>query len=61
MYAAGQNQVAGMQIRVFKADGAMVGTFTFPAAVPIGLDQSTILIATAVFLGVTFGLTLYGL
>ena len=47
MYAAGENMVGGMQIRVFDAQGTLASTFTFPGNVAIGLDQSTILIATA--------------
>ena len=47
MYVLGQNFVGGAQVRVYSADGALASTFTFPANVPIGLDQSTILIATA--------------
>ncbi|HET8647093.1 MAG TPA: myxococcus cysteine-rich repeat containing protein, partial [Vicinamibacteria bacterium] len=46
MYAAGQNIVSGMQVRVYDGNGVIVGTFTFPANVPIGTNQSTILIAT---------------
>ena len=47
MPAPGENLVGGKQVRVFDAAGALVSTFTFAANVPIGLDQSTILIATA--------------
>jgi hypothetical protein len=47
MYSAGQNFVAGKQVKVFSAAGAEVGSFTFPAAVPNGGNQATILIGTA--------------
>jgi cysteine-rich repeat protein len=46
MYFAGQNLVGGKQVRVFDAEGTLVSTFTFPANVAIGTDQSKILIAT---------------
>jgi cysteine-rich repeat protein len=46
MYSPGQNLVSGKQIRVFNADGVMTNTFTFPSDMPVGSDQSNILIAT---------------
>jgi cysteine-rich repeat protein len=46
MYSPGQNLVTGTQIRVFDANGAPAGTFTFTANMSVALDQSTILIAT---------------
>jgi cysteine-rich repeat protein len=46
MYAPGQNEVAGMQLRVYDAKGTLASTFTFPGPVPNGAGQSTILIAT---------------
>lgn len=46
MHAAGQNLVQGHFIRVYDATGAPIGTFTFNAAVPVGTNQSKILIAT---------------
>ena len=46
MYFAGQNLVGGKEIRVFDSEGTPAGTFTFPGNVAVGLDQSTILIAT---------------
>jgi cysteine-rich repeat protein len=47
MFSPGQNLVSGRQLRVFNADGVMTGTFTFGADVASGLDQASILIATA--------------
>ena len=47
MYFSGQNFVSGHQVRLFDAAGTQVGVFTFPADVPNGNDQATILIATA--------------
>src|SRR5512132_3313401 len=46
MYAPGQNFVAGKQVVVSDTMGTTISTFTFPADLPIGVDQSTILIAT---------------
>jgi cysteine-rich repeat protein len=46
MYAAGQNEVGGKQIRVYDGKGVLTSTFMFPASVPGSADQSTILIAT---------------
>jgi hypothetical protein len=47
MYAAGQNLVAGKQVKVFNASGGEVGSFTFPASVPNGGNLATILVGTA--------------
>ncbi len=46
MYAAGQNMVGTHSIIVYNAAGTEVGRFTFTGSVPIGTDQSKILIAT---------------
>ena len=42
----GENFVGGKEVRVFDRFGFPVATFTFPAAVPNGADQATILLAT---------------
>lgn len=49
MYAGGQNFVAGHSILVYDATGVEIGSLkaTFPAAVAVGADQSTILVGTA--------------
>ena len=44
--AAGENLVAGKQVRIHDAAGAVIDTFTFAAHVPVGTDQATILVAT---------------
>ena len=44
--APGENFVGGKQVRIHDAEGTVIGTFTFPAAVPNGANQATILIAT---------------
>jgi cysteine-rich repeat protein len=46
MYAAGQQFVAGTQVRVYDPADQLVGTFTFPVNLGNGADQATILIAT---------------
>ena len=46
MSAAGENLVGGKQVRIFDAAGTVVATFTFPANVPNGANQATILVAT---------------
>jgi cysteine-rich repeat protein len=45
--APGENLVGGKQVRVFDYPGNLVSTFTFPANVPNGANQATILVATA--------------
>ena len=45
--ALGENLVGGKQVRVFDYAGNLVATFTFPANVPNGANQATILVATA--------------
>jgi hypothetical protein len=44
MYAAGQNLVAGKELRFFNPAGAQTATFVFPANVPNGENQRTILV-----------------
>ena len=44
MYAPGQTEVSGKQVRYFSRNGTLLDTFTFSANVPNGLDQSTILV-----------------
>ncbi len=46
MYFPGQNFVTGHAVHVFNAAGTEIGTFTFPATLPNGADQASILIAT---------------
>lgn len=46
MYASGQNHVKGHKLRTYDASGAVTGTSVFPADVPNGADQSTIVLAT---------------
>lgn len=46
MYAGGQNHVKGHKLRTYDASGTLSGTSTFPADVPNGANQSTILLAT---------------
>ena len=61
MPAAGENLVSGKQVRVFDTAGTLVSTFTFAANMPIGTDQSTILVATTeaqTFFNVTGNLTM---
>ena len=61
MHAPGQTVMAGKQIVVYDAAGATIDTFTFPANVANGANQSSILIATtqaASFFGVTPDLTM---
>lgn len=47
MYFAGQNFVGGHAVTIYNAAGTPVGTFTFGGAVPNGLVQDRILVATA--------------
>ncbi len=47
MFAPGQNLVSGHSVQIFDAAGTPVGTFTFPADLPNGANQASILIATA--------------
>jgi cysteine-rich repeat protein len=44
--ALGENQVGGKQLRIHDRMGTVISTFTFPAAVPNGNSQATILNAT---------------
>lgn len=46
MYFGGQNFVASHRVTIYNAAGTPVGTFTFGAAVPNGLTQDRILVAT---------------
>lgn len=46
MWAAGQNQVEGHVLRSYDASGSLTGSSTFPADVPGGANQSTLLLAT---------------
>jgi hypothetical protein len=47
MHAAGQNFVAGKQVKIFDAAGNAVGTSTFSASVSNGANQASILVGTA--------------
>lgn len=63
MYADGQNFVGGHLLIFFNAAGVQTVSFTLPSNVPIGTNQSTILIATAdaqVAFGITADFTLPG-
>lgn len=46
MYSAGQNLVGGKQVKIFNAAGGEVGSFAFPASVPNGANQASILVGT---------------
>lgn len=46
MWAEDQNHVAGHLLRTYDAAGAVTGTDAFPADVPRGADQSTMVLAT---------------
>jgi hypothetical protein len=46
MYAPGQNLVEGHQVKTYDANGALVKSTAFPADVPYGEDQRTVLLAT---------------
>jgi hypothetical protein len=46
MWADDQNHVAGHVLRTYDAAGAVTGTDSFPADVPRGANQSTIVLAT---------------
>jgi hypothetical protein len=46
MYAAGQNFVGGHFLRTYGPSGAVLATDAFPADVPGGADQSTLVLAT---------------
>ena len=46
MYSNGQNQVGGHGISVFGNTGTLIQTFSFAGPVPVGTNQSKILIAT---------------
>ncbi len=46
MWAAGQNHVAGHVLRTYGAGGAVTGSDTFPADLPQGANQSTMVLAT---------------
>jgi hypothetical protein len=46
MWSGGQNHVQGHFLRTYDAGGALVATSTFPADVPQGANQSTIVLAT---------------
>jgi len=47
MYVGGQNHVKSHKLRTYDASGAVTGTSTFPADVPNGANQSTIVLATS--------------
>jgi len=47
MYSPGQNLVAGKEVQVFDAAGNLIQGFLFAANVPVGMDQSKILLATS--------------
>jgi hypothetical protein len=46
MWAEGQNLVAGHLLRTYDATGSVTGTNSFPADVPRGSNQSTMVLAT---------------
>jgi hypothetical protein len=46
MWAEDQNHVAGHVLRTYNAAGTATGSFAFPADVPRGADQSTLVLAT---------------
>jgi hypothetical protein len=46
MWAPDQNHVAGHVLRTYDAAGAVTGSDSFPADVPRGADQSTLVLAT---------------
>ncbi len=46
MWAAGQNHVGGHLLRVYDASGNVTASDTFPADVPNGANQSTMVLAT---------------
>lgn len=46
MYADGQNHVAGRSLVVYNSAGTRMGTITFPADLPNGNSQATVLVAT---------------
>ncbi len=46
MWAEGQNHVAGHLLRAYSATGVVTGVSSFPADVPRGANQSTIVLAT---------------
>jgi hypothetical protein len=47
MWSGGENFVGGHFVRSYDATGAVVATSTFPANVPDGANQSTLVLATA--------------
>jgi len=61
MWSNGQNQVGGHSVRVFDVAGTQTSLFTFGTAVPSGLSQRKILIATpeaATFFNITADLAM---
>jgi Ca2+-binding RTX toxin-like protein len=61
MHAAGHNLVGDKQIVVYDSSGAVINAFTFPADLPNGANQTSILGATAqaaTFFGITPDLTM---
>ena len=61
MYSPGQNLVGGHSVKVFDADGTVLGMFTFAATVANGANRATILIATPnadTLFGITSDLTM---
>jgi cysteine-rich repeat protein len=44
--APGENFVGGKQVKIFDRTGTLISTFTFPANMPNGANQATILVAT---------------
>src|SRR4051794_34739589 len=47
MFSSGQNFLGGQKITVFGSANNAIASFTFPAGVTNGANQSTILIATS--------------
>jgi hypothetical protein len=47
MYEPGQNRLQGHSLTFYGPTGTLLGTVTFPADVPNGSDQDSVLIATA--------------
>jgi len=61
MYSGGQNFVGGHSIRVFDAANTQIAAFTFPSSVPVGTNQTKILVGTsaaAAFFGIPVDLTM---
>lgn len=61
MWSSSQNLVSGRRVAVYDSQGAEIASFTFPANVPNGANQASILIATTqaqTYFGVTADLVM---